>query len=185
MKESNPAEYETWLVSHKEVCQLNHQGSAASMESAAAVTIFSRSIQYGLRYTKFYGDGDSSSFRAVENIYTEEKVTKYECLGHYQKRVGNHLRKLCQLVKGLGGNGKAKDVLHHTHGGEIIKITKKAKGKLTDSIIDLLQNYFGIALCSDAKTVPELKCALLASFFHVASSEDGKYHTYCPATTDS
>ena len=72
--------------------------------------------------------------------------------------MGNHLRKLCQLVKGFGEKGKTKEVLHHTHGGEIIKITKKAKGKLTDSIIDFLQNYFGIALCSDAKTVPELKC---------------------------
>ena len=41
LRESKPAEYETWLVSHKEVCQLNHQGSATSMESAAAVTIFS------------------------------------------------------------------------------------------------------------------------------------------------
>ena len=40
-RESKPAEYETWLVSHKEVCQLNHQGSTASMESDAAVTFFS------------------------------------------------------------------------------------------------------------------------------------------------
>ena len=128
------------------------------MGSAAAVTISSRSIQYGLRYTEFYGDGDSSSFRDVENIYPEEKVTKYECLGHCQKRVGNRLRKLRQRVKGLGGKGKAKEVLYHTHHGEIIKITKKAEGKFTDTIIDLLQNYFGIALRSGAKTVPELMC---------------------------
>ena len=84
--------------------------------------------------------------------------------------MGNTLRKLRQRVKGLAGKGKAKEVMHHTHDDEIIKITKKAKGKLTDIIIDLLHNYFGIALRSGAKTVPELKCALLASFFHVASS---------------
>ena len=87
--------------------------------------------------------------------------------------MGNRPRKLRQRVKGLGGKGKAKE-----YDGEIIKITKKARGKLTDAIIDLLQNYFGIALRSGAKTVPELICALLASFIHVASSEGSKYHTY-------
>lgn len=33
--------------------------------------------------------------------------------------------------------------------------------------------------------MPELKNALLASFFHPASSLHCNFHTYCPATTDS
>ena len=56
---------------------------------------------YGLRYTKYYGDGDSSSFSMAENIYQRTEIVKYECLGHYQKRVGNQLRKLHQCVKDL------------------------------------------------------------------------------------
>ena len=32
--------------------------------------------------------------------------------------------------------------------------------------------------------VPELKNALLASFFHTASSKGFSYHTYCPKTKD-
>ena len=64
---------------------LKHEGSASSMESAAAVAIFSRQVKnYGLRYTKYYGDGDSSC-PMVENIYESTKIVKYECLGYYQK----------------------------------------------------------------------------------------------------
>jgi len=186
LKEENPVEYESWLADHEENCQLNHDGSAGSMEKAAAIKIFSRSIDnYGLRYTKFYGDGDSSSFQAVENVYSDVSIKKFECLGHYQKRVGHRLRNLRTRVKGLGGKGKTKVITHKTIDGKILKITKKAKGKLTDSMINLLQNYFGIALRSGAKTVSELKKSLLASLFHVASSEEGNYHTYCPATADS
>ena len=68
---------------------------------------------------------------------------------------------------------------------ERIKTKQKARGKLTDAAIDMLQNYFGIALRSDAKDVAELRNNLLASFFHLASSEEYHYHTYCPATSDS
>ena len=173
-------------MNHKDNCQLNHVGSASSLESAAAVTVFSRSVEsYGLYYLGYYGDGDSSSFTTVENIYPNKKVVKYECIGHYQKRVGNRLRKLRQRVKGLGGKAKAKEILTTTEDGRIVKTTRKAKGKLTDASIDMLQNYFGIALRSSAKSVLELKNALLASFFHPASSESCNYHTYCPATKDS
>ena len=82
-------------------------------------------------------------------------------LGHYQKRVGNRLRKLRQRVKGLGGKAKAKDILHTTADGHIKKTKQKARGKLTDAAIDMLQNYFSIALRSAAKTVPELRNKLL------------------------
>ena len=176
LKETNPAVYEGWKVDHEGKCHLNHEGSTSSMESAAAVAVFSRSVKsYGLRYTKYYGGGDSSSFSMVENIYQSTKIVKYECLGHYQKRVGNRLGKLRQHVKGLGGKDKTTE----------IAVTKKAKGKLTDASIDILQNYFGIALRSGAKSVRELKNALLASFVHVSSSEDCNFHTYCPAAKDT
>ena len=43
-----------------------------------------------------------------------------------------------------------------------------------------LHNYFGIALRSNAKSElkPELKQALLASMFHVASRQGENYHMY-------
>ena len=110
-----------WKDSHKNNCKLNHQGSAPAMEPVGAERIFSRSIEKRqLRYTGFYGDGDSKAFATVENIYENDIVIKYECIGHYQKRVGNRLRKLKKRVSGLK--------------------------ELTETMIDRLQNYFGIAL---------------------------------------
>ena len=41
LKETKPDEYESWKVTHGENWQLNHDGSASSMESAAAVIILS------------------------------------------------------------------------------------------------------------------------------------------------
>ena len=93
-RKTNPNHFEIWRASHK--CSLNYQGSAPNMEKIGAVKIFERSIEkYSLRYTDFYGDGDRQSFSAVEKVYGDDKlVSKKECIGHYQKRVGNRLRKL-------------------------------------------------------------------------------------------
>ena len=41
--------------------------------------------------------------------------------------------------------------------GKVKKPKEKAKSRLTDALIDRLQNYFGIALRSNVRTVPELK----------------------------
>ena len=78
-----------------------------------------------------------------------------------------------------------KEVIKTTADGKITKTKQNPRGKLTDNVINILQNYFGITLRSGAKTVAELKNKLLASFFHIASSEEFNYHTYCPATSDS
>ena len=165
-KEQEPTEYDVWNVNCQGKGQLNHEGSASSTEAASAITVFSRSEQnYGLRYTGYYGDGDGSSFQQVENTYYDTKVVKYECIGHYQRRVGNRSRKLRKRVKGLGGIANGKEILSCTKDGRVIKVKQKAKGKLTDAAIDRLQNYFGMALRGGTKSVPELKNALLASFF--------------------
>ena len=70
-------------------------------------------------------------------------------------------------------------------GGKITKVKKLPAMRLTDTLIDELQNYFGIALRSRVTSVPELQNALLASFFHTASSKECDYHTYCPKTLNS
>ena len=85
--------------------------------------LYQRSVElHNLRYTEFYGDGDSKSFSRIKNIYQDAGilVEKKECIGHVQKRVGTALRKLKRDNPGLGG-----------------------KGKLTDNLIDKLQNYYG------------------------------------------
>ena len=97
------------------------------MEPEGCVRIFNRSTKVNkLRYTDYYGDGDSKSHIQVENIYPGLKVKKKECIGHVQKRVGNRVRKLKLQIKGLGG-----------------------KGKLTNAMVERLQNYYGIAIRSN------------------------------------
>ena len=61
----------------------------------------------------------------------------------------------------------------------------KANSRLTDSLIDKLQNYFDIAIRSNVGNVKDMQNAILTSMFHVASTYDDNYHTYCLKTSDS
>lgn len=77
------------------------------MEPVGAKRIWERSEgKNKLRYTEFYGDGDSKSFNTVRSTYTGIHVKKLECVGHVQKIVGCRLRNLKKREKGLGGKGK-------------------------------------------------------------------------------
>ena len=124
-----------------------------------AKRIFERSIEkHNLRYTKCLGDGDSKSFTSVKSTYPGIEVQKLECVGHIQKRVGTRLRNLKKNVKNLGG-----------------------KGKLTNKTIDLLQNYYGIAVRSNVGNLKGMQNNICAALFHVASSKTNNYHSaYCP-----
>ena len=123
------------------------------MEQVGAIKMFELSVETrALLYTSFYGDGDSKSFLAVKDIYGAEKpVSKFECIGHYRKRIGNRLRKLRKEMK-LGG-----------------------KGRLTTTKIDTLQNYFDIALRQNVGDLKAMTNGIIASMYHVAG-----YYDKCP-----
>ena len=65
------------------------------------------------------------------------------------------------------------------------KKVMKANSRLTDSLIDKLQNYFDIAIRSNVGNVKDMQNAIITSMFHVASTYDDNYHTYCLKTSDS
>ena len=134
--------YDSWKASHKLSC--NYTGLATNMERVRTLNIFERSVvKYKLRYTDFYGDGESKSHKVIEDVYLGvKKVQKRKCIGHIQKRAGNHLQKLKELVKGLGG-----------------------KGKLNNVIIDRLQNYYGITTRSNFGDLENMKKTHLLVFF--------------------
>ncbi|GFS73313.1 uncharacterized protein TNCV_4711931 [Trichonephila clavipes] len=149
-------------VKREHVCS-NYKGSSGNMEAVGAFRIFERSlIKRDLQYTEYYGDGDSKGFLQVKNIYGENSVTKLECIGHIQKRIGSRLRKLKKSTKGLGG-----------------------KGKLTDKFIDKLQNYYGIAIRSNVGCLEKMQSAVIAPFFHCCSSNQNPMHGQCPTGKDS
>ena len=78
----------------------------------------------------------------MENIYGgDEKVTKYECVGHYQKRVGNRRRKLKKKVQG----------------------SKELKEETID---DELQYYFGIVLRSNVTSTEAMSNDIFAPMLH-------------------
>ncbi|GFW08428.1 CCHC-type domain-containing protein [Trichonephila clavipes] len=79
--------------SSKHVC-LNYKGSAGNMEVVGAYCIFERSNVRNVQYNEYYGDGDSKGYESVKNFYGINTVTKLECIGHVQKRVGGRLRQL-------------------------------------------------------------------------------------------
>ena len=61
-----------------------HHGSAPKMEQVERIC--GRSMNKNkIRYTEYYGDGDTKSFSAVENVYGEKSVIKCECIGHVEK----------------------------------------------------------------------------------------------------
>ena len=126
--------YEEWMKSHAKECCMNHKGPSGSMEAAGAVEMFLRSIETrSLRYTTFVGDGDTDCFGNVaeecKKKYGDQYiVNKEECVGHMQKRLGTALRKYKISMKGKKlTDGK-------TVGG---------KARLTDKVIDKMQNFFG------------------------------------------
>ena len=154
-----------WRAEHQGKCKANYRGSAPAMETEGVKRIFERSEEkHKLRYTQYFGDGDSKGFSKVKNTYRDKGLTvvKKECVGHVQKRVGTALRKLKKEKKGLGG-----------------------RGQLTDAMIDRLQNYYGIAIRSNVGDLDKMKKAIYASLFHCASSERRNLHSYCPEGSDS
>ena len=96
-KKENPEEYSEYWEKHSSECPANFSGTSQAMESSAAIEIWGRSVdKHSLAYTTYVGDGDSSSFKRLEqnNPYKGmEVIRKEECLGHTQKRLKKHLKK--------------------------------------------------------------------------------------------
>ena len=130
-----------------------------------------RSLEiHGVGYTNYLGDGDSSSFSKVmeSRPYGDScTITKLECVGHVQKRMGSQLRKLKATYKSkVLDNGKS--ISGHN--------------RLTDSQIDSLQVYYGMAIRNNTGNLDNMKQAIWAIYFHKLSTNDKPFHGLCPNT---
>ena len=68
--------------------------NAPTVEPGGAKHKFQRSVElHNLKYTEFYGDGDSKSFSMIKKVYQDAgiSVEKKECISHLQKRRGLEL----------------------------------------------------------------------------------------------
>lgn len=92
-------------------------------------------------------------------------IEKLECVGYVQKRIGGRLRRLRKKIKsqklsgGLGIGGKT--------------------GRLTDSAIDTLQNYYGLAIRRNKNNLSKMSTDVWATFYHKASTDENPQHFYC------
>ena len=139
------------------------------MEAAGALRIFERSlVSRGIKYKNMLGDGDSSTYNnfVEKNPYGEVCMpNKLECIGYVQKRFGSGLRKLKNKSKAV----KLRD--GKRLGG---------KGRLTDGKIDVLQNYYGLAVRENLDDVNKMATAIKGVVYHVASTDSDPQHHLCP-----
>lgn len=162
--ESDP-NFVTWAEKHQ--CQKNTDVGSGQMEVEAALTLFRRSVsRYGLRYTNIICDGDSRTYLALckDEVYGFIPLTKEDCVNHVQKRMGTALRTLVTRAKKgepLGG-----------------------RGGLTQELIKKLTSYYGLALRKHT-SVPDMQRAVMATFYHVTSTDDEPHHELCPPGPDS
>jgi len=52
------------------------------------------------------------------------------------------------------------------------------RGRLTDQLMNIMQNYFGLALRNNLSSVEEMQRAVLAILYHRASSDKNPMHQY-------
>jgi hypothetical protein len=162
------AEYRAWKENH--VCSINFTGSAGAMEPFGTLALFQRSVGYNLRYKYLVSDGDSKTFALLsrEQVYgtdPEDQVVKLDCVGHVQKRLGTALRNLKVKYRGQKlSDGK-------TIGGA---------RRLTDSLINSLQNYYGNAIRSNKGSLDLMVRAVQATLLHSNSSDETPRHHLCP-----
>lgn len=144
------------------------------MEVDGIVEMFRRSeSSYGVKYKNYIGDGDSKVFKAVceAKPYGEDfEVSKKECVGHVQKRMGTRLRNIKSNFSGkLLSDGKKM-------GG---------KGRLTAQVIDQLTTYYGNAIRQHSKSVDDIFNAIWATFYHKISTDENPQHHLCPTGSQS
>lgn len=181
-KKKKGDEYNEWKLHHK--CTINHKGSAGSMEVEGVKRMYQRSvIERNLRYTIYLGDGDSKAFDTVKElaVYPERPGApeKAECVGHVQKRVGTRLRTYTQNYKGKFLSDKKK---------------LNGAGRLTNKVMNTLQNYYGMVIRSNSNNLYSMKKGIAAILHHCSKHLDGgdekkpqpeKRHQYCPRGADS
>ena len=152
---------------HEKSCKKNHTGSSGQMEVNAMVFMFKNSEQkHQVRYLKYIGDGDCKTFLTLtnNNPYVSP-ITKIECVGHVQKRMGSRLRRLKVDFRGK----KLGD-----------KKPLSGKGRLTDVLIDQITTYYGNAIRKHSDNVKSMQRAIWAIWYHKRSSDDEPLHELCP-----
>ena len=109
-------------------------------------------------------DGDSKAFDALatSNVYGDAKpIEKEECINHVSKRMGTALRNMVAVSKAQ-------------------KNSISGKGKLTNTKMKRIQNYYGKAVKDHSHDTNLCRRRIMAILFHLSSTDDSPKHVHCP-----
>ena len=110
---------------------------------------FYRATVYGVKYTRYIGDGDSATSKGLLNLNPYNvHVQKLECYLHMKKNNGNAMPQSQKQTKGLGGRSKN-------------------TVKLTDKVNNKLQKYYGLAITRHQDNVAEMYKEIWATLHHL------------------
>ncbi|KAK3880998.1 hypothetical protein Pcinc_014547 [Petrolisthes cinctipes] len=170
-----------WMARHASSCNKNYTGTSASMGTEAARRLWSRSTQLGLRYTTYVGDGDSSTYQAVQQLNPYDvPVRKEECVNHVSKRLGTRLRKLKKEMM---------TTITTKTGKEMRRSLLSGPSQLTENTINKMTSYFGKAVRGEKDkpytSTEDMRKSILASYHHAVSTDDRPQHNYCPPGINS
>ena len=159
-----------WWEGHQASCEVNYCGSSSAMKSTGALAIWKRSVSKNmLRYTQMISDGDSKTFKLLSDqlpMVRPNLVSKHECVGHVQKRMGTALRE------------KAKEKFVNERGEHV---RMRWKGQITDKTIKLLTHYYGKAIRSSTCVLSVRQCRILPGRFFYHSQSSGSVLPQWPA----
>ena len=148
-----------WWEGHQASCEVNYCGSSSAMESTGALPIWKRSVSKNLLvYTQMISDGDSKIFKLLSDQLSygaSNLVSKHECVGHVQKRMGTALRE------------KAKEKFVNERGE---RVRMRGKGRITDKTIKLSTRYYSKAIRSSTGVCVAMQDAAWEVFYHSQSS---------------
>ena len=112
--------------------------------------------QHNLRYTEYLGDGDSQEFstNSQGNIYgSNVNMTKLECRGHIQKRVGRQLMTLVDqhknevfFIRDKEGQCLKKKKVANKSRGEKLYCELRDSGHWTAKAIKSIQGHYCAAI---------------------------------------
>ena len=130
------------------------------MEVAGMQKMFGRSVNlHGLRYMFYIGDGNTKSFDQIckSDPYPDHTITKGECVGPVQKRVGSRLLNFNSQYK-----GKKLSDSKGIGGGE---------GRLTNKMMNTSQNNYGMAIHQNTHNLYAMRKAV-AAVLHQSTKKD-------------
>ncbi|GBN50487.1 hypothetical protein AVEN_176433-1 [Araneus ventricosus] len=139
------------------------------MEVEGMKKFFLRSVsERGVRYLSYLGDGDASTFKDVceDKPYgINTTIEKVEYVGHVQKLMGTHLRRLKKDMK------RKKLADGKTIGG---------RGRLKDELIKKLTTYYGYAIKKNKINLFSMRKDIWAIWMHFLSTDADPQHHFCP-----